>query len=245
MNSDLRSISILDAPSNLGLKPPAEGKEPGVKWVAQAIRSRGLVQRLGAIDAGKVEAPAYHDFLDPRLAVRNPEGIVAFAEALAVRIRELLERNRFPLVLGPELLTNIDGQKPYVRPEDTVLFGYRWPDSESIARPSDPMKSFSLDAIRAQGIAESAKQAIIYLESSPTLGFWLHLDVDVLSQEWMFAVDSPDPGGLTPEELAILLKTVSQSKRCAGMQITIYDPTLDRDGVCCDRIVEILVLAFA
>ena len=298
MNSDLRSISILDAPSNLGLKPPAEGKEPGVKWMAQAIRSRDLVQRLGAIDAGKVEAPAYHDFLDPRLAVRNPEGIVAFAEALAVRIRELLERNRFPLVLGgdcsillgstlalrqlgrygllfvdghtdlltpsdsitggaagmdlalvtgtgPELLTNIDGQKPYVRPEDTVLFGYRWPDSESIARPSDPMKSFSLDAIRAQGIAESAKQAIIYLESSPTLGFWLHLDVDVLSQEWMFAVDSPDPGGLTPEELAILLKTVSQSKRCAGMQITIYDPTLDRDGVCCDRIVEILVLAFA
>jgi hypothetical protein len=42
----------------------------------------------------------------------------------------------------------IDGQKPYVRPEDTVLFGYRWPDSESIARPSDPMKSFPLDAIR-------------------------------------------------------------------------------------------------
>ena len=57
MNSDLRCISILDAPSNLGLKPPAEGKEPGVKWMAEAIRSRGLVQRLGAIDAGKVEAP--------------------------------------------------------------------------------------------------------------------------------------------------------------------------------------------
>jgi hypothetical protein len=79
MNGDLRSISILDAPSNLGLKPPAEGQEPGVKWMAQAIRSRGLVQRLGAIDAGKVEVPAYDDFLDPRLAVRNPEGIVVFA----------------------------------------------------------------------------------------------------------------------------------------------------------------------
>jgi arginase family enzyme len=42
-----------------------------------------------------------------------------------------------------------------------------------------------------QGIAESVEQAIIYLESSPILGFWLHLDVDVLSPEWMFA------GGLT------------------------------------------------
>jgi arginase len=70
-------------------------------------------------------------------------------------------------------------------------------------------------------------------------------EVDVLSPKWMFAVDSPDPGGLTPQELAILLKTVSQSKRCAGMQITIYDPTLDRDGVCGNRIVEILVSTFA
>jgi len=218
MKSNAKRISILDAPSNLGLKPPAEGKEPGVKQMAAAIRSRGLLQRLGAVDAGTVEAPAYLDSLDVCLGIRNAEGLAIFA---------------------------IDGQKPYVRPEDTVLFGYRWPESESIARPSDPMKSFSLDAIRAQGIAESAKQAIIYLESSPTLGFWLHLDVDVLSPEWMFAVDSPDPGGLTTEELAILLKTVSQSKRCAGMQITIYDPTLDRDGVCCNQIVEILVLAFA
>jgi arginase len=145
---------------------------------------------------------------------------------------------------GPELLTNIDEQKPYVRPEDTVLFGYRSSEAEANTA-SKPMKSFPLDAIRVQGVAESAEQAITYLESSPALGFWLHLDVDVLSPEWMFAVDSPDPGGLTPEELAILLKTVSQSKRCAGMQITIYDPTLDRDGVCANRIVEILVSAFA
>jgi arginase len=145
---------------------------------------------------------------------------------------------------GPELLTNIDEQKPYVRPEDTVLFGYRSSEPESNAA-SKPIKSFPLDAIRVQGVAESAEQAINYLESAPALGFWLHLDVDVLSPEWMFAVDSPDPGGLTPEELATLLKTVYRSKHCAGMQITIYDPTLDPDGVCGNRIVETLVLAFA
>ena len=298
MNSNARRISILDAPSNLGLKPPAEGKEPGVKQMAQAIRSRGLLQRLGAVDAGTVEAPAYHDSLDLRLGIRNAEGLAVFAKALAVRIRQLLERNRFPLVLGgdcsillgstlalrnlgrygllfvdghtdlltpsdsitggaagmdlalatgtgPELLTNIEGKKPYVRPEDTVLFGYRWPESEANARLSNPMKSFPLDAIRADGVASTATEAVSYLESAPTLGFWLHLDVDVLSPEWMFAVDSPDPGGLTPDELATLLKTVNRSKRCAGMQITIYDPTLDPDGVCGNRIVELLVLAFA
>jgi arginase len=298
MKSNARRISILDAPSNLGLKPPAEGKEPGVKQMAQAIRSRGLLQRLGAVDAGMVEAPAYLDSLNVCLGIRNTEGLSIFAKALAVRIRELLERNRFQLVLGgdcsillgstlalrklgrygllfvdghtdlltpsdsitggaagmdlalvtgtgPELLTNIDGQKPHVRPEDTVLFGYRWPESGSNAQPSNPMKSFPLDAIRADGVASSAAAAVSNLESAPTLGFWLHLDVDVLSPEWMFAVDSPDPGGLTPEELTTLLKTVYRSKHCAGMQITIYDPTLDPDGVCGNEIVETLVLAFA
>jgi arginase len=295
-----RGIAILDAPSNLGLKPPAEGGEPGVKWMAQAIRSRGLLRGLGALDAGEVGAPAYHDFLDPRIGVRNAEGVAAFAQALAVRIHQLLEQNQFPLVLGgdcsillgstlalrqlgrygllfvdghadlltpsdsitggaagmdlalvtgtgPELLTNIEGKKPYVRPEDTVLFGYRSPaaNEDSNARPSKPMESFSLDTIRSAGIASATKEAINCLESSLTLGFWLHLDVDVLSPEWMFAVDSPDPGGLVPEELGILLKAASQSKNCIGMQVTIYDPTLDPDGRCADLITDLLVSALA
>src|ERR1700751_346108 len=92
-----KCIVILDAPSNLGLKPPAGGREPGVKWMAQAIRSRDLLRRLGAIDAGKVETPAYRDFLDPGTGVRNAETIAEFSKALSVRIRQLLEHNQFPL----------------------------------------------------------------------------------------------------------------------------------------------------
>jgi arginase len=300
MKNNARRISILDAPSNLGLKPPAEGKEPGVKQMAQAMRSRRLLHRLGAADAGELAAPAYRGFLDPRLGVRNAEDIAVFTRALAARLKRLVENNQFPLVVGgdcsillgptlalrrrgrygllfvdghtdlltpvdsitggaagmdlalvtgtgPELLTNIDGYKPYVRPEDTVLFGYRSPslDEDSNAQPTSSMTSFPLDKIRGDGVASTAAQALNRLESSPTLGFWLHLDVDVLSPEWMFAVDSPDPDGLTPEELVVLLKIATGSKRCAGIQITIYDPTLDPDGVCGDRIVEILVSTFA
>jgi arginase len=69
------------------------------------------------------------------------------------------------------------------------------------------------------------------------------LDVDVLSPEWMFAVDSPDPGGLTPEELSILLKTAGQSPRCVGMRVTIYDPTRDPDGRCARLITKLLISA--
>jgi arginase len=90
-------IAILDAPSNLGLKPPAEGSEPGVKWMARALRSQALLRRLGALDAGTVEPPAYLDFLNPGTGgVRKAEGIALFASALAVRIHQLLEQNQFP-----------------------------------------------------------------------------------------------------------------------------------------------------
>jgi arginase len=64
---------------------------------------------------------------------------------------------------GPELLTNIERKRPYVRPEDTVLLGYRSPaaDEDSNARPSKPMKAFSLDAIRGAGIASTAQKQLI------------------------------------------------------------------------------------
>jgi len=52
--------------------------------------------------------------------------------------------------------------------------------------------------------------------------------------------DSPDPGGLTPEELAILLKKLVRAKPLRMVcRSPTYDPTLDRDGVCFDTNVEI------
>ena len=45
-------VVVIDAPSNLGLGPPDEGREPGVRGLASALRGRGLVSRLGAEDGG-------------------------------------------------------------------------------------------------------------------------------------------------------------------------------------------------
>src|SRR5688572_5801153 len=53
------SITVVDAPSNLGLRPPAPGVEPGVKGLAAALRGHGLVSRLGARDGGVVAPPPY------------------------------------------------------------------------------------------------------------------------------------------------------------------------------------------
>jgi amidase len=48
-----------DAPSNLGLRPPRESREPGVRRMAAALRPTGLLARLGAEDAGEVPPPRY------------------------------------------------------------------------------------------------------------------------------------------------------------------------------------------
>jgi arginase len=52
----------------------------------------------------------------------------------------------------------------------------------------------------------------------------------VLDPEIMPAVDSPEPGGLTHQELAGLLEALASSELAVGMQLTIFDPDLDPDG---------------
>ncbi len=111
--------------------------------------------------------------------------------------------------------------------------------------PQPPMGAFPFHSIQQQGIAASARKAITRLESAPTLGFWIHVDMDVLNTESMPAVDSPETGGMTPQELSTLLKAAVRSDRCVGMEITIYDPSLDPTGRGATLIVDMLAEVFS
>src|ERR1700712_4788135 len=48
----MRAITVLDAPSNLGLRPPAPGLVPGCYKLAGALRDQRLLERLGGPGAG-------------------------------------------------------------------------------------------------------------------------------------------------------------------------------------------------
>ena len=76
-------LAVLDAPSNLGLRPPAPGREPGVRGLADALRACGVVDRLGASDAGRVEAPAYAFEIDPVTGVYNGAALPGYTRELA------------------------------------------------------------------------------------------------------------------------------------------------------------------
>jgi arginase len=293
-NPSQRHLTVLGAPSNLGLKPPPSGKEPGVRYMADVLREHGLVARIHAEDAGTVTPPKYASAIDPSTRIRNASAIREYSIQLADRLGSLLDERRFPVVLGgdcsillgstlalrrrgqygllfidghsdlltpetsqtggaagmdlslatgigPAILTEIESSAPYIRPSDVVVFGYRFPalNETSPASPRPPMTAFSLDGIRTEGIDQATAAAIARLEDRGP-GFWIHLDLDVLSPDWMPAVDSPDPGGMTPTELTKVLKRAIWSSKCVGMELTIYDPERDPTGRCAKVIVDIL-----
>ena len=57
-------ITMLSAPSNLGLRPPEPGSVPGAAKAPEALREAGLFARfaeLGATDSGVILAGRYVD----------------------------------------------------------------------------------------------------------------------------------------------------------------------------------------
>ncbi|MEU9361081.1 arginase family protein [Streptomyces sp. NPDC048301] len=97
----MRTRVVLDAPSNLGLRPPAPGTVPGCYKLAGALRERRIVQRLGALEGGVVVPPRY-DRGDWREGdgVFNAAAIARYTRVLADRIEGHVRAGELPVVLG-------------------------------------------------------------------------------------------------------------------------------------------------
>nr|WP_225958168.1 arginase family protein [Amycolatopsis lexingtonensis] len=91
---------LLDAPSNLGLRPPAEGAVPGCYKTPGVLRDLGILDRLGASDAGVVTPGRYVGTWQPGDGVRNAAAIASYTRALAARIASIRAGGGFPVVLG-------------------------------------------------------------------------------------------------------------------------------------------------
>jgi arginase len=145
---------------------------------------------------------------------------------------------------GPTLLVRIDGEMPLVAPDDVLLFGFRdedrWYTPELLAVAADSMRAIPLEAARQQDIDRVFARRLAQLLEAPLEGFWLHLDVDVLDDAAMPAVDARQPDGMTAEELARLLAAAVATGRCLGMQVCNYDPERDPGMACGRRLVELL-----
>jgi arginase len=297
----MRRIAVLDAPSNLGLRPPTPTSVPGCSKAPGALRDQGLVPRLGARDAGCHTPPRFDPGeWRPGDGVSQATEIARYSTRLADRIGGIVAAGEFPLVLGGDCsivigsalamrrlgeerggriglvyvdahsdfrhpgnasvvgaaagealalvtgrgqaeLAAIEHRRPYVRDSDVVLVGVRPTDEYRMDLQAGGFLQRTAPDVRTHGATRTGQWVCEQL--AECIGFWVHLDVDVLDPSVMPAVDAPSPGGIAYRELEQVLRSLLSQSSCLGMELTVFDPDFDLDGVYAQDLVGTLVAA--
>ncbi|WP_245570909.1 arginase family protein [Glaciibacter superstes] len=135
-------------------------------------------------------------------------------------------------------ISDIDSHGPYFRPADVAHVGCR-DDDEHLGEADSILGAL----VTASDITSNMGAALGLITDVVTTteldGYWLHVDVDILDPRFMPAVDSPDTGGLDPQQFVELL--ASLAPRASGAQVTVFDPDLDPDGRYAASLTEMLV----
>jgi arginase len=142
---------------------------------------------------------------------------------------------------GPAELTDLEGRRPYFDDADVFQLGEKAEpadDGYSFADfPQTAIQRYPLARVRREGLRDVLRHLSTGLRERSAAGFWLHVDVDVLDGELMPAVDCPEPAGLGWEEFAELFATFVETPGFVGMNIGIYDPELDANGLLARQLV--------
>jgi arginase len=96
----MKKISIISAPSNLGLRPAPDGKLSGVTGLPRVLLDNGLVEKLEAEFQAEIPVPPYVRQRDEETFILNPHGIREFSLNLAIEVEKAIRNDYFPLVLG-------------------------------------------------------------------------------------------------------------------------------------------------
>ena len=195
---------------------------------------------LGALAGARAEGPVSLIHIDGHSDFRHPGNYDVDRNLGAAAGMDLaLATGR-----GEPLATEwpgVDG--PLVADADAIQVGEResrdpdfaWPDVRHTA--IDTIDVFEALAIGPEGVA--ARIATV-LAAKPDQGFWMHLDVDVLDEAVMPAVDSPGSPGIPPDDLVEIMRPLVADERCRGMTVTVFDPDLDPHGRYAHAIVSLL-----
>ena len=148
---------------------------------------------------------------------------------------------------GPQVLAELDGLGPLVSDEDVAHFGRRdaaEAEQAGSQRIEDTaITMIDLAAIRQRGVERAAHDALDHLSRPELAGIWVHLDCDVLDDALMPAVDYRLPDGMSWSELETVLRLAIDTGAVVGLEITIFNPTLDPDGTIARDLVTCLVRA--
>lgn len=96
----MKEICIVEFPSNLGLKEPKPGKEPGVNRLPDWFWKHNFHKAISTKEPLRLDAPGYSNVKDPETKFLNANSLVTYAREQAYLINNLLSQNKFPFVLG-------------------------------------------------------------------------------------------------------------------------------------------------
>ena len=151
------------------------------------------------------------------------------------------------LVPAPGLLADLARLLPLVRPDEVRMLGMRDAAllrTEGVSSLAQEVELYDDQALQGESLASITQAALMHIQAR-TNGWWLHVDLDVLSTEALSAIDYPQPGGLSWRQLETLTATDMAAEGLGGGDITIYNPDLDPNGSQAVRIVEYFLGAIA
>jgi arginase len=95
-----KPIVLVNAPSNLGLRPLRPGHEPGTWRAPEALSREGLKEALTPVRSVDLPRPEYKTELQSGTRIRNGPGIRAFNIELGDVISAAIQAHDFPVVVG-------------------------------------------------------------------------------------------------------------------------------------------------
>lgn len=173
---------------------------------------------------GLVYVDGHADFANPEESVTGSAASMCAAFAVGRGNSALAQLAEIPLVNGCDLA--ILGRR-----DDSYNYG-------QAALRAAGVLDIPAPALRSRGVAAVAAATLARL--SDVSRIWIHIDADVLDPSVMPAVDSPEPSGLSVDELVGLIRPFVSDPRAVGLQLTIYDPNLDSDGRCAETLASAL-----
>lgn len=96
----MKKICIVEFPSNLGLKEPQPGKEPGVKLLPDWLKKHNLHNLINPERILRLDSPAYSNKKDSETKILNANSLADYAIKQAELIHNLITTDKFPFVIG-------------------------------------------------------------------------------------------------------------------------------------------------
>src|SRR6476646_6602571 len=249
----------------IGVPIDSIGQIGGTELTPGVMRRAGLAKAIGAQDGGDLDVRITGTERDPETGIVGYPTVVTATEGIREGVRSTLERGELPVLVGgcctllPGVFAAFSdlGRRTalaYLDGHYDLYTGVTSPTGEAADMPLALLLGDGPPALVGDAPLVGAADVGVPIDRDPPLvaaegpdavaaevlaglepPIWVHLDVDVLTTDDFPATPYLQPGGLTTEQVVGLVRPIVQSGRCAGIDVTCYDPDMDDDGSSAER----------